>query len=247
MDMAIPNALAYSPKDGRHTIYVTSGLLEKLDNPQLETVLAHEFAHLNHRDQKVLTFAKAMIGWMIFLPGGLFMLLGKVDTAVCGLAHRCGFAWKPSFDPTMTAELRRRYPEPTITGSARPWVVTLAVVARTIVTLTAFALLAAIVGGALVAMVIGAPGLLAIRLLTRRRELAADRAAAEVTNAPATLAAALTTLSSGTASIPKDDLRALGTASSLAIIPFPGSGDAFSSHPTIKRRIRALAALSRTQ
>jgi heat shock protein HtpX len=247
MDMAIPNALAYTPKGGRPTIYVTSGLLEKLDNPQLETVLAHELAHVGHRDQKVLAFAKAMIGWLMVLPGGLFMLLGKVDAAVCGLAHRCGFAWKSSFDPRMTDELRRRYPEPTITGSARPWVVTIAVVARTIVTLTAFAMIVALVGGTLAAMVIGAPGLLAVRLLTRRRELAADRAAAEVTKAPATLAAALSNLSSGTNSIPKDDLRALGTASSLAILPFDRSEGPLSSHPTVKRRIHALTALSRTQ
>ena len=58
-----------------------------------------------------------------------------------------------------------------------------------------------------------------IRVLSRYRELAADRAAALLTGAPSTLASALTKLSGQMTTVPTQDLRAQGAANHLAFLP----------------------------
>ncbi|MEA2053935.1 MAG: zinc metalloprotease HtpX [Candidatus Thermoplasmatota archaeon] len=51
----VPNAFAFgrSRKDGR--VCVTAGLLERLNEEEMEAVLGHEMSHLRHRDMVVIT------------------------------------------------------------------------------------------------------------------------------------------------------------------------------------------------
>jgi heat shock protein HtpX len=55
LDVPYSNAftVARSPRD--NTLVVTQGLLDRLDAPEVEAVLAHELAHLAHRDAFVMT------------------------------------------------------------------------------------------------------------------------------------------------------------------------------------------------
>ena len=53
-------ATGYSPN--RAAVAVTKGILEKLEKPELEAVLAHEFGHILSRDTRVMLIAIAMVG-----------------------------------------------------------------------------------------------------------------------------------------------------------------------------------------
>jgi heat shock protein HtpX len=56
-DLAVPNAFATGRSPGRAVLCVTTGLLGRLDDEQLEGVLAHELSHVAHRDVAVMTAA----------------------------------------------------------------------------------------------------------------------------------------------------------------------------------------------
>src|SRR4051794_6026052 len=54
---SMPNALAVGRTRGGATVCVTHKMLDLLDPPELEAVLAHELAHIQHRDALVMTVA----------------------------------------------------------------------------------------------------------------------------------------------------------------------------------------------
>jgi heat shock protein HtpX len=84
------------------------------------------------------------------------------------------------------------------------------------------------------------PGALAARLLSRHRELAADRGAALLTGSPAGVAAALRRLSGRRAA---PDLR----IAPLCFVPLGPSGPRiWATHPTLERRLAALDRLERS-
>jgi heat shock protein HtpX len=50
----VPNAAASGPSPSRGIVLVTTGLLVQLDEPEVESVLGHEFGHLKGRDPLIL-------------------------------------------------------------------------------------------------------------------------------------------------------------------------------------------------
>jgi len=56
-DSEVPNAFATGRSPNRSVVVVTTGLLKKLDEAELEGVLAHELSHVAHRDVTVMTIA----------------------------------------------------------------------------------------------------------------------------------------------------------------------------------------------
>jgi heat shock protein HtpX len=88
------------------------------------------------------------------------------------------------------------------------------------------------------------------RLLSRYRELAADRGAAAVTGAPSTLASALTKTSGDLGRIPLRDLRAAEPLNAFFFTPARASGfslsSLFATHPSLERRLRQLSELERS-
>jgi heat shock protein HtpX len=56
-DTDVPNAFATGRNQKRAVVCVTTGLLRRLDPVELEGVLAHEMAHVAHRDVAVMTIA----------------------------------------------------------------------------------------------------------------------------------------------------------------------------------------------
>jgi heat shock protein HtpX len=56
-DTDVPNAFATGRNQNNAVVCVTTGLLRRLDTTELEGVLAHELAHVAHRDVAVMTIA----------------------------------------------------------------------------------------------------------------------------------------------------------------------------------------------
>jgi heat shock protein HtpX len=73
----MPNAFA-TGRDKKHAVLcVTTGILRRLDEPELEAVLAHELSHVAHRDVAVMTIASflgilAGLLTRVLLYAGLF-------------------------------------------------------------------------------------------------------------------------------------------------------------------------------
>ncbi len=104
----------------------------------------------------------------------------------------------------------------------------------------------------LASAVVYAISFLLIRLLSRYRELAADRSGALLTQNPSALMSALTKVSSGMSQIPTQDLRAAEPLNAFYFAPamkLHGSGASlstiFSTHPSLEKRIEQLTKLQR--
>lgn len=89
---------------------------------------------------------------------------------------------------------------------------------------------------------------LLIRALSRYRELAADRAAAQLTGRPSALASALTKVSGDIARIPSEDLRTAQAFNAFFFTPAlgaePGLAGLLSTHPSLKKRLEQLERIS---
>jgi heat shock protein HtpX len=111
-----------------------------------------------------------------------------------------------------------------------------------------------------VSVVVYAVSFLLIRVLSRYRELAADRSGALLTGQPSKLASALTKVSQGMAYIPNEDLRAAEPLNAFYFAPamkLTRGGDGggrgggkslsqlFSTHPSLEKRLEQLAKIQR--
>jgi heat shock protein HtpX len=73
-DMAM-NAYATGLNQKQYTITVTRGLLERLDDAEIEAVLAHELTHIRNGDVKLLVVAVVMAGIISFVGEITFRML----------------------------------------------------------------------------------------------------------------------------------------------------------------------------
>jgi heat shock protein HtpX len=100
-----------------------------------------------------------------------------------------------------------------------------------------------------VGVVVYAISFLLIRLLSRYRELAADRAGALLTGQPSALASALTKVSGAMSAIPTRDLRQAQALNAFYFAPALKADQVslstmFSTHPSLERRLRQLSEIS---
>ena len=182
-----PNAFATGRNPRNAAVAATEGILQVLDERELEGVIAHELAHVKHRDILISSIA--------------------------------------------------------------------ATVAATVMMIARWAQFAAIFGGfggrddrggsnpvALIGMMIFAPlsAMLIQAAISRSREVAADRGAAEIVGSPHGLADALKKIEATARRIPMDANPA--TAHMFIMKPFSGRGmmALFSTHPPTKQRIERL-------
>lgn len=88
-----------------------------------------------------------------------------------------------------------------------------------------------------------------VAILSRSRELAADRTAVQVTGSPAALASALRTLDERIDGTPDTDLRELSNLSALSILSLDPTDEwhLVGTHPPTEHRIAALSALTTEQ
>ncbi|WP_053202310.1 M48 family metalloprotease [Jiangella muralis] len=252
IDVAWPNAIALRLPGRKPTIAVTRGLLDRSDDERLDAVLAHELAHIAHRDAAAMTVALALSTSLALAPMAVLAPVMALEVPLCRAARWCGRLWKPATEDDDFPMQPARPGVPVVLAAV---VVPLLVLARTVAFLLLLGLGLVLLPPMLI-LALPAAGIIA--RLGRYRELAADRGAAELTGQPAALAAALTALEAGGPAIPAKDLRELRTMASMTIVALPKDAkdagtDAFSrlldrmmaSHPPLAARLEPLAELSR--
>jgi len=191
----MPNAFATGRNSKVAVVCATQGILQegRLDNNELEGVLAHEMSHVAHRDVAVMTVAS---------------FLGIIAALMVRFAFYSElFGGRGRSNNNQSALL--------------------------------------IIPIMLLSIVVYCVSFLLIRLLSRYRELAADRSGALLTGQPRALASALVKVTGDMGRIPMKDLRAAEPLNTFYFTPAlrPGqSGLAtiFSTHPSLDRRLKEL-------
>jgi heat shock protein HtpX len=197
----MPNAFATGRNSKNAVVCVTTGLMRRLDEKELEGVLAHEMSHVAHKDVVVMTIASFL--------GIIAALL--VRFAFYGELFGGGGRGRGG------------------NNNDNAGLLFLAVAA--------------------VGVVVYAVSFLLIRLLSRYRELAADRAGALLTGQPSHLASALTKVSGAMSAIPTKDLREAQALNAFYFAPALKADQVslstmFSTHPSLERRLRQLSEIS---
>lgn len=167
------------------TIHVTTGLVDRLDDRELAAVLAHELAHLLHRDAAVMTMLAGPPAWLF---AGFRALIE--EDRVRGTLGVLVFG--PLYAPP-----------------------------------------------AVVLLVLS-------RIVSRYRELAADRAAALLTGSPAAVAAALAAVDEGLRAQRSRDLRRVASRDAFHFVPVRVPrflGRLWATHPPLRRRVARLERL----
>jgi heat shock protein HtpX len=196
----MPNAFATGRNSKNAVLCVTTGLMRRLDDKELEGVLAHEMSHVAHKDVVVMT-VDSFLG------------------IVAGLLVRFAF-YSELFGGGRRGGDNNN-------GGALPFLLVVL----------------------LVSAVVYAISFLLIRLLSRYRELAADRAGALLTGQPSALASALTKVSGAMSAIPTKDLREAQALNAFYFAPALKANTVtlstiFSTHPSLDRRLQQLSEIS---
>jgi heat shock protein HtpX len=192
----MPNAFATGRNSNTAVICATEGILQRLDNDELEGVLAHEMSHVAHKDVAVMTIAS---------------FLG----IIAALMVRFAFY----------SEL--------FGGRGRNNQAALLIIPIMILSVVTYVV-----------------SFLLIRLLSRYRELAADRSGALLTGQPSKLASALVKVTGDMARIPTRDLRRQEALNTFYFTPALRPGDnhlgaIFSTHPSLDKRLAQLEKIQR--
>ena len=194
----LPNAFATGRNADKAVLCVTTGLMNRLDNDELEGVIAHELSHVAHKDVQVMTIASflAIVAALLIrfsFYGELFGGGGR------GRSNNNG-------------------------NGAYIFFILMAV-----------------------SIVVYAVSFLLIRMLSRYRELAADRSGALLTGQPSALKSALIKVTGDMGKIPTKDLRSAEPLNAFFFAPamkLSGGGSSlsniFSTHPSLERRLAEL-------
>jgi len=194
----MPNAFATGRSSKVAVVCATEGILQKLDNNELEGVLAHEMSHVAHKDVAVMTIAS---------------FLGIVAALMVRFAFYSElFGGRGRNNNNQSALL--------------------------------------IIPIMLLSIVVYCISFLLIRLLSRYRELAADRSGALLTGQPSALASALVKVTGDMARIPMKDLREAEPLNTFYFTPALRPGQSgistiFSTHPSLERRLAELDKISK--
>jgi heat shock protein HtpX len=198
-DTDMPNAFATGRNADHAVVCATRGILRRLENDELEGVLAHEMSHVAHKDVQVMTIAS-----FLAIIAALLVRIAFYGELFGGGGRRGG----------------------NNNNNALPIMLILMVVSA----------------------VVYAISFLLIRLLSRYRELSADRSGALLTGKPSSLAAALVKVTGDIGRIPTRDLRTAQPLNAFFFAPamsLHGTGggglsNLFSTHPSLERRLAEL-------
>jgi heat shock protein HtpX len=192
----LPNAFATGRSPSRSAVCVTTGLLDRLTQEEVEAVLAHELSHVAHRDVLVMTLASSagIVAGMVTRGAQYGMIFGggrRNDNNGGG----------------------------------------------------AVAMMAALV----ISLIVYAISFFLTRLLSRYRELCADRSGAYLTGKPSALASALRKITGEISAIPTKDLRSAQSMNAFFIAPAISGASLrtiTATHPSLEQRLEQLAKIS---
>jgi heat shock protein HtpX len=199
----MPNAFATGRSSKVAVLCATRGIMAKLDNEELEGVLAHEMSHVAHKDVAVMTVASVL---------GI----------VAALMVRFAF-----YSELFGGGGRGRGGNGGQNQSA----------------LLIFPIM-------ILSMFVYAISFLLIRMLSRYRELSADRSGALLTGRPSALASALVKVTGDMGKIPMKDLRAAEPLNAFYFAPAvslrgqQSLATLFSTHPSLQKRLDNLQKIS---
>ncbi len=88
-DTDVPNAFATGRSPNTAVVCATTGLMRRLDEPELEAVLAHELSHVAHRDVAVMTIA-SFLGMVAGLVTRMMLWTGMMGGFGGGGGNRGG-------------------------------------------------------------------------------------------------------------------------------------------------------------
>jgi len=199
----LPNAFATGRNADKAVLCVTTGLMNKLDDAELEGVIAHEMSHVAHKDVQVMTIAS-----FLAIVAALLIRIAFYGELFGGGRGRGG------------------------SNNQNAAIVMLALMA--------------------VSIVVYAVSFLLIRMLSRYRELAADRSGAFLTGQPSALKSALVKVTTDIGKIPSRDLRTAEPLNAFFFAPAmslqgggPSLSSVFSTHPSLQRRLDELDKVQR--
>ena len=66
------NAFASGLNEKSYSVTLTAGIIEKLDDKELEGVIAHELMHIRNRDVRLLIISIIFVGILAFVVNVLF-------------------------------------------------------------------------------------------------------------------------------------------------------------------------------
>lgn len=69
----IPNAFAYGSPIAGTRVAITSGLLKTLDSEEVEAVIGHELGHLKHRDVQIMMFVSLLPALLYYIAYSLII------------------------------------------------------------------------------------------------------------------------------------------------------------------------------
>ncbi|WP_051279008.1 M48 family metallopeptidase [Hellea balneolensis] len=75
------NAFASGIRDKNYTVTLTRGLMQNLDDEELEAVIAHELSHIRNRDVRLLIIAVIFVGIFAFVGEGLVRSVFRTNLA----------------------------------------------------------------------------------------------------------------------------------------------------------------------
>jgi len=185
----MPNAFATGRNPQHAVVAVTTGIMNRLSDQELEAVLGHELSHVKNRDMTVMTMASLLPLLASLIMQSMF--------------------WMGLMGGGRDRDRNGSY-------------MMLVYLASIVVYFISFLL---------------------IRVLSRYRELSADRGGAILTGAPSQLASALVKISGGMGRVPQEDLRKAEPMSAFFVVPaLRGNSLAslFSTHPSLEERLRRL-------
>ncbi len=203
--VSMPNAFATGRSSKVAVVCVTEGLLQRLDEKELEGVLAHEMSHVAHKDVAVMTIAS-----FLGIVAALLVRFAFYSELFGGGRGRGGRGNNQNALPII--------------------------------------LIVMVVG-----MVVYAISFLLIRLLSRYRELSADRSGALLTGQPSALASALVKVTGDMARIPTRDLRQAEPLNAFYFAPALSPrgrsemslSNVFSTHPSLEKRLAQLDKIAK--
>ncbi|MGB3455041.1 MAG: M48 family metallopeptidase [Litorimonas sp.] len=90
METPAMNAFASGIRKENYQITLTRGLMNALDDEELEAVIAHELAHIRHKDVRMLVIAVIFVGIFAFVGETLFRNMFRVNFARSSNHRRSG-------------------------------------------------------------------------------------------------------------------------------------------------------------